>query len=230
MPDKVWLIRGNHEDRAMNEKYGFKLACFSRLGHKFGERFFDVAQQVFEYLPLACLVSNRILVLHGGIGKGTWTLDDLRKLSLPLKESAMQPWIYNIMWSDPIEDGEEGLFGVHESPRGVQTSTFAWDVTKMFCARNGLSLVIRSHQSKMDSRGFDIMHEHMLLRIFSARDYEGHGNDGAVALLQDSPKEENMIKVRLQVLRSTTKAREEARIRDEAAKLKDGKGVTSKLH
>mmetsp|Transcript_42729 Transcript_42729/g.93110 ORF Transcript_42729/g.93110 Transcript_42729/m.93110 type:complete len:414 (+) Transcript_42729:250-1491(+) len=212
-PDKVWLLRGNHEDRAMNEKYGFKESCYEKLGQKFGSRFFEVIQQTFDVLPLACLIGNRVLVLHGGIGKGAWTLNDLRRVQLPLKEDAIQPWIYNIMWSDPIEDGEESVFGVHESPRGVQATSFAWDVTKTFCARNGLSLVMRSHQSKKDSRGFDIMHEDMLLRIFSARDYEGHGNDGAVAFLQDSTEKSDMIQVRLQVLRSVTKARETERLR-----------------
>mmetsp|Transcript_25611 Transcript_25611/g.56473 ORF Transcript_25611/g.56473 Transcript_25611/m.56473 type:complete len:611 (-) Transcript_25611:129-1961(-) len=221
LPDKVWLVRGNHEDSAMNEKYGFRAACSSQLGSERGARFFDVAQKTFDYLPLACLVEKSVLVLHGGIGNGSWTLDDLRNLQLPIKDPASHyadaPWIYNILWSDPIDDGKASLFGVHESPRGVQTSSFAWDVTKTFCARNGLSLVIRSHQSKRDSPGFDIMHENMLLRIFSARDYEGHRNDGATALLQDSVEEENLITVRLQVLRTCTKSREESRFQARAA-------------
>merc|ERR1719210_1854536 len=104
----------------------------------------------------------------------------------------------------------QGVFGVHKSPRGDLSSTFAWDVTKMFCARNGLGLIVRSHQSKKDSLGFDIMHERMLIRVFSARDYEGHANDGAVLLIEPfAGSNENYLMVRPQVLRSLTKSRDE---------------------
>mmetsp|Transcript_15174 Transcript_15174/g.41747 ORF Transcript_15174/g.41747 Transcript_15174/m.41747 type:complete len:102 (-) Transcript_15174:295-600(-) len=54
------------------------------------------------------------------------------------------------------------------------------------------------------------MHENMLVRVFSARDYETHGNDGAV--LQVTSKDldgHTMLVVRPQVVRSTKKTRDE---------------------
>eukprot|EP00448_Togula_jolla_P017034 CAMPEP_0170583258 /NCGR_PEP_ID=MMETSP0224-20130122/8031_1 /TAXON_ID=285029 /ORGANISM="Togula jolla, Strain CCCM 725" /LENGTH=543 /DNA_ID=CAMNT_0010906557 /DNA_START=156 /DNA_END=1787 /DNA_ORIENTATION=+ len=182
LPDKVWLIRGN--DSTTNE--GFKDVCVSQLGQRRGERFFNVAQHVFHHLPVAALVSDRVLVLHS-IQNGAWSLSDLRKQELPLKS----PWIHK---------------GFEQESRGAELS-----LEKSFCARNGLSLIIQSQQFE-DSRGFEIMHEH-LLRIFSARDYEGNGNDGAVALIQSSTEEDDVVKVRLQVLGSVTKAREKVRAR-----------------
>merc|ERR1719230_2372316 len=121
-----------------------------------------------------------------------------------------ESWIMNLLWSDPIEDDDQSVdevFGVHPSPRGGGTARFGWNVTKMFCARNGLSLIVRSHQSKQGSPGFDVMHESLLMRVFSARDYEGHGNDGAVLLVTYKDDKEEMLSVRPQVLRSTTKQR-----------------------
>merc|ERR1719160_1519330 len=94
------------------------------------------------------------------------------------------------------------------SPRGATTARFGWDVTKGFCARNGLSLIVRSHQSKRSSPGFDVMHENLLVRVFSARDYEGHGNDGAVLFVRKSDQH-GLLKVRPQVLRSVTKTLKE---------------------
>mmetsp|Transcript_78080 Transcript_78080/g.242073 ORF Transcript_78080/g.242073 Transcript_78080/m.242073 type:complete len:253 (+) Transcript_78080:668-1426(+) len=143
-------------------------------------------------------------------------------------------WVQAIMWSDPIEDSKcdkRAIFGVHSSPRGKSSNQFGWNVTKAFCARNGLGLVIRSHQSKQNSPGFEVMHENLLARVFSARDYEGHGNDGAVLLISpynDEDGEDKVaatkngvapcaearhLSVRAQVLGSTTKARAEARAR-----------------
>jgi len=145
-------------------------------------------------------------VVHGGIGDGGWKLDDLRHIQRPLEEP-LPPWLHNIMWSDPIEDDadKEAVFGVHESPRGGVTARFGWNVTQTFCARNGVDLVVRSHQSKRGSVGFDIMHENRLIRVFSARDYEGHCNDGAVLNLTASINHPGLLLVRMQVLRSATK-------------------------
>mmetsp|Transcript_61309 Transcript_61309/g.97085 ORF Transcript_61309/g.97085 Transcript_61309/m.97085 type:complete len:736 (+) Transcript_61309:92-2299(+) len=227
-PEKVFLIRGNHEDRLMNEKYGFKHECMLKLGTDFGKKMFDLMQSAFDRLPLACLIANRALVLHGGIGDGMWGLSDIWNVARPLPSekilSKENSWLFNILWSDPIEDGahaDPNTFGVHPSPRGGVTAQFAWNITKTFCARNGLGLVVRSHQSKKGSRGFDVMHSNMLIRVFSARDYEGHGNDGAVLLItkgkpraKEDPQElDDLLVVRPQVLRSVKKQRAEARRR-----------------
>jgi len=221
LPEKVWLVRGNHEDRTMNQRYGFKDDCDARLG-EFGPKLFDLFHKAFDVLPLACLISSKVLCVHGGIGDGAWRLADILTITRPLQEDQfMDPtkyWINSILWSDPIEDDDahhQETFGVHESPRGSKGTSFGWDVTKTFCARNGLSLIVRSHQSKQDSLGFDIMHENLLMRVFSARDYEGHGNDGSVLLIEQeaAPGREGqpgMLTVRPQVLCSTTKAHRQA--------------------
>lgn len=213
-PGRIFLIRGNHEDRAMSEKYGFKAECSRVLGAAYGQKLFNAIHNVFDQLPLAAVISKRVLVVHGGIGDGAWRLDDVRNLKRPMTTQFINDlpnrWVYNILWSDPIEEDEQdagSIFGVHDSPRGESASTFGWNVTKTFCARNGLSLIIRSHQSKQDSLGFDIMHENLLIRIFTARDYEGHGNDGAILNINCAPKSwgADMLQVRPQVLRSVVK-------------------------
>jgi len=219
LPEKVYLVRGNHEERNMNQKYGFADECRDRLGAEFGTKVFDLMTNAFDTLPLACLIEKKVLVVHGGIGDGAWRLHDIRDIHRPLCGDELAAphnyWINNILWSDPIEDDDDhqrGNFGVHESPRGGKATQFGWDVTKTFCAKNGLSLIIRSHQSKQNSLGFDIMHENLLIRVFSARDYEGHGNDGAVLLISQPPQKQSgqasgLLSVRPQVLRSTTKVR-----------------------
>jgi len=173
-----------------------------------------MGQSTFEHLPIAAKIDGKILVVHGGIGRGKWTLGDVSGVRRPLNaEELAKPenqWIFDILWSDPIEDDlSADVFGVHNSPRGKLATQFAWDVSKTFCARNGLSMVIRSHQSKEDSLGFEVMHENLVMRVFSARDYEGHGNDGAVLHISAKGDGSNMLIVRPQVLRSTTKARRE---------------------
>eukprot|EP00406_Dinophysis_acuminata_P060408 CAMPEP_0179269818 /NCGR_PEP_ID=MMETSP0797-20121207/31150_1 /TAXON_ID=47934 /ORGANISM="Dinophysis acuminata, Strain DAEP01" /LENGTH=211 /DNA_ID=CAMNT_0020978139 /DNA_START=16 /DNA_END=648 /DNA_ORIENTATION=- len=171
LPDKVWLIRGNHEDRSMNDRYGFKEECSTRLRHKCGTMVYNHIQKAFEQLPVAGLVARRVLVVHGGIGDGAWTLNDLSSIG--------GPWSWMSLGA------------------------------KTFCARNGLGLIVRSHQSKQNSLGFDVMHDRMLIRVFSARDYENHGNDGAVLLIEEPDSASDKVTVRPQVLRSVTKCEDE---------------------
>jgi len=227
LPEKVWLVRGNHEDRIMNQRYGFMEECTTRLGKELGGHVFELFHKAFDQLPLACLVAERVLVLHGGIGDGRWSLEDVRRIERPLTTAKLGTpelyWVNSMLWSDPVEDDDTnsdvGTFGVHESPRGARGALFGWDVTKTFCARNGLGLVVRSHQCKHDSCGIDVMHENNLIRVFSARDYEGHGNDGAVLFLERGGDEDDEgggpLTVRPQVLRSTTKARKEQEQREQ---------------
>jgi len=213
-PTEVFLNRGNHEDHHMNQRYGFQKAC-EALGPQHGPAVYSAFQGAFQCLPLAALVGGKILVLHGGIGDGTWAIQHLNRVRRPLTHEALQhpdnKWLWNILWSDPIEDDQAGarVFGVHSSPRSKLAVKFGWNVTQAFCATNGLDLVVRSHQSKKEGRGFDVMHHESLVRVFSARDYEKNGNDGAVLQVEqgeeDDDSESGHVVVKAQVLGAMSK-------------------------
>ena len=42
-----------------------------------GKEVFEAVHNVFDYLPVAALVAGVVLVVHGGIGHGDWSLDAL---------------------------------------------------------------------------------------------------------------------------------------------------------
>ena len=166
--------------------------------------------KAFEWLPLACLIDDQILTVHGGIGDGKWTIAELSCVARPLNSEDFhipdRRWLYNILWSDPIpEDEDEAMvFGVHSSPRNASAVKFGWNVTKTFCALNGIGMVVRSHQCSERGRGFEVMHDEKLMRVFSARDYEDHSNDAAVLAIERSSSDDSRSRliVRAQVLRS----------------------------
>jgi len=219
-PSYIWLVRGNHEDTFMNRKYGFESECLKAFGEN-GRKAFDLFQKAFQWLPMACLIDDQILTVHGGIGDGRWTIAELSCVGRPLtSEQLHRPesrWLYNILWSDPIPDDDNTeetamVFGVHSSPRNASAVQFGWNVTKTFCALNGIGLVVRSHQVTAEGRGFEIMHDEKLVRVFSARDYEAHCNDAAVLQIergQDCDSKTPLL-VRPQVLVSLTKGGRDA--------------------
>jgi serine/threonine-protein phosphatase 5 len=78
-----------------------------------------------------------------------------------------------LLWADPMAQR-----GRAPSKRGVGLS-FGEDVTSSFLKKNGMQLVIRSHEMKDD--GYEEEHSGKLVTVFSAPNYcDQMGNKGAL--------------------------------------------------
>ena len=64
--------------------------------------------------------------------------------------------------------------GVHGNSRGHDVATFGPDITDKFCNREGIDVIIRSHQYVPE--GYKVMHSGHLITLFSARDYLQQGS------------------------------------------------------
>ncbi|KAJ1834777.1 Palmitoyl-protein thioesterase 1 [Coemansia sp. RSA 2711] len=182
-PDSFFLNRGNHESVNMNQLYGFE----GEVRHKYptqGKRLFQLFQEVFEALPIAHLIQDKIFVVHGGLysrntarnstqpdGDGVVRLSELREMSR-FYQPSHNSLLCESLWSDPqSQDGRA------PSPRGTAIQ-FGPDVTREFCEANGLQMVIRSHQ-QMDE-GYEIAHNGQMVTVFSAPNYcDAATNKGA---------------------------------------------------
>eukprot|EP00746_Dinoflagellata_sp_MGD_P122200 gnl/MRDRNA2_/MRDRNA2_57142_c0_seq1.p1 gnl/MRDRNA2_/MRDRNA2_57142_c0~~gnl/MRDRNA2_/MRDRNA2_57142_c0_seq1.p1 ORF type:complete len:459 (-),score=82.91 gnl/MRDRNA2_/MRDRNA2_57142_c0_seq1:32-1330(-) len=216
-PDNVFLNRGNHEFPDQNKHggaTGFYEACKSRFGPDLGDQVFASFHDAFEYLPLGSLIGEKILVLHGGIGDGQWNLAHFEYVQRPLNndQCSEDNVLYNVLWSDPLPEKSEESFGAHSSPRDGHANMvhdFGKDITQKFCQRNGLLAVVRSHQEKARGCGYEVMHGGQLIRVFSARDYEGMDNDGCILRIWQSSLGMGDIIVQPQVIRSLVKHKSE---------------------
>jgi hypothetical protein len=99
-PTRIFLVRGNHEFRDVSEQQGdasFKthvtslLANSDTAGRGGSKIVYNAIFDLFEYLPLAALVSGKLLVVHGGIGDGSWGLADLAAVARPLVSAFSYP-------------------------------------------------------------------------------------------------------------------------------------------
>jgi len=186
-PTRIFLVRGNHEDRLMNVNYGFHADCTRKFGHD-GEDIWERVNDVFEFLAIAALVEGTILCIHGGIGDSISLLDDLRGIPKPIQvvgeidasTTRRDRMVLDALWSDPTDNDK--VLGVHASPRGKNTCRFGPDRVQEFNRRNGLKLIIRAHECVQ--HGYEYFAGGQLLTVFSATNYcNQYNNDGAMVVL-----------------------------------------------
>ncbi|ETP50198.1 hypothetical protein F442_04419 [Phytophthora nicotianae P10297] len=197
-PEFVFLNRGNHEERMINEVFGFQAEVYSKYGSGWSglgssvnysaSKLFQMFETVFDLFPVFALVNKCIFVVHGGLSNHkNVTIEELLQLDHrgePTQgTSRADELLMHLLWSDPCEED-----GWKPSSRGAGVE-FGPDITKAFCKRNGVSLIIRSHECREE--GFDIVHDGLLLTVFSASNYCGsQTNKGAYVLLERGERNE----------------------------------------
>jgi len=158
-PDKVTLLRGNHESRQITQVYGFYDECQTKYGSANAWKY---CTQVFDLLTLAALIDGKILCVHGGLSPDVRTLDQIRTINRN-QEIPHEGDFCDLMWSDP-----EDIDTWQISPRGAGW-LFGSRVTEEFININQLDLIARSHQ--LVHEGYKYMFNNKLVTVWSAPNY-----------------------------------------------------------
>jgi len=179
-PRYVHLIRGNHEDEDINSLFGFRDECMERLGPNGGIKVWSRFNALFNWLPLAAVVADKIVCMHGGIGRVIENLQQIEELQRPISLKDGNQVYTDLLWSDPTTN--DAVEGVQPSPRGPGLVCFGPDRVEEFCNRNNLQMMIRAHECVMD--GFERFAQGKLITLFSATNYCGTANNaGAILVL-----------------------------------------------
>ncbi|KAK4618024.1 Serine/threonine-protein phosphatase SIT4 [Fulvia fulva] len=135
-PDKVTLVRGNHESRQITQVYGFYEECQQKYGNA---SVWKSCCQVFDFLALAAIIDGKVLCVHGGLSPEIRTLDQIRVVARA-QEIPHEGAFCDLVWSDPEEVDTWAV-----SPRGAGW-LFGDKVSSEFNHVNNLQLIARAHQ------------------------------------------------------------------------------------
>jgi len=194
-PDRVALVRGNHEFEQLfgNGLFGTELArLYGSLA------VLDAFESAFSFMPLGAVIQGQALCVHGGIGPTFRALSDLREVRRPLR-GFMSHVVDEALWSDPC-DGVE-TFAV--SARGAGC-LFGERPLAAFLASEGLSLLIRAHQCML--RGVEWSLGGRCVTVFSASTYGNVGNNVGAVLMYDAGRTEVWVLEQLPVMARTDAA------------------------
>lgn len=181
--DTLFMLRGNHECRHLTEYFTF----FTECQYKYSEVVYDATMESFDCLPLAALMNNQFLCVHGGLSPEIHTLDDIREINRFREPPAFGP-MCDLLWSDPIKDfGAEKTteFFMHNTARGC-SYYYTYAAACDFLQANNLLSIIRAHEAqdsgyrmyrKSATTGFP-----SVITIFSAPNYLDVYNNKAAIL------------------------------------------------
>ncbi|KAF5218295.1 putative serine/threonine-protein phosphatase PP1 [Trypanosoma cruzi] len=176
-PDKMYVLRGNHESESICRIYGF----FDEVKRRFSVKLFKEFTDVFNCLPIAALIEEIALCMHGGLSPELRNLNQINQIRRPLvvPDAGLA---CDILWSDP----EENSCGWMQSQRGV-SYTFGEDVVRRACENLKIDVVLRAHQ--VVDNGYAFFAERRLVTIFSASNYCGEfTNSGAMLMMDENCK------------------------------------------
>ncbi|KAK6232938.1 Calcineurin-like phosphoesterase domain [Theobroma cacao] len=193
-PENFFLLRGNHECASINRIYGFYDECKRR----FNVRLWKTFTECFNCLPVAALIDEKILCMHGGLSPDLNNLDQIRSLQRPtdVPDTGL---LCDLLWSDPSKDVQG--WGVND--RGV-SFTFGPDKVSEFLQKHDLDLICRAHQvllalaahfifhissavSQVVEDGYEFFANRQLVTIFSAPNYCGEfDNAGAMMSVDET--------------------------------------------
>lgn len=191
-PDKIFMLRGNHESRKVSYTYGFFNEIIVNYGHP---GIWNICNDVFDLLPMAAMVDNDVFCVHGGLSPDLSLISSIstqtRKVDIP-EEGPFT----DLCWSDP-DDVDEFV----KSSRG-SGYLFGENQVEMFNRVNGLRFICRSHQ--LAQKGYQKYYgklsyepDFKLITVWSAPNYSYRSGNLASVLKLRFPDQEDPYLLRI---------------------------------
>ena len=159
-PNRITLLRGNHESRQVSQVYGL----YDEVQRKYGNpAIWRDCTDTFDYLPLAAVVGGKIFAVHGGLSPDISHIDQIRQIDR-IAELPNEGQFADLMWSDP-----EDISDWAANPRGAGY-VFGTNPVKQFLHINNVNLIARAHQLVQEGFKYNFIEDFDVAAVDGAKD------------------------------------------------------------
>jgi protein phosphatase len=136
-PERILMLRGNHESGKVARMYGF----YDAVRAHYTVELFDAYCEVFKSLPLCGFSKHGVFSCHGGVPEGVDSIEQIQSVdrhSLELDN----PIAYELAWNDPVDADSH----FRPNRRGGGTKTFGRFAFDKFVKSMNIKLMVRAHE------------------------------------------------------------------------------------
>ncbi|ELP84995.1 serine/threonine protein phosphatase 2B catalytic subunit gamma isoform, putative [Entamoeba invadens IP1] len=200
-PDRIHLLRGNHECRLLTTFFNFRQECC----FKYGDQIYNEVMKTFDCLPICALLHSELgkfFCVHGGISPNLNSLQDINKFNR-FREPPAAGLFCDLLWSDPVDESvyarlnekqKEEWQRISFTENKIRGCSYCYGFAGVdeFLKKNELTSIIRAHEVQKEGCNLhyfnrdDITHP-LVMTLFTAPNYcDVYDNDGAVLVLLDN--------------------------------------------
>uniref|UniRef100_A0A0K0ELK0 Serine/threonine-protein phosphatase n=1 Tax=Strongyloides stercoralis TaxID=6248 RepID=A0A0K0ELK0_STRER len=192
-PNNVYLLRGNHEFLDQNSKQCFPIRCKNYFGSYNTYRMFNYC---FEFLPLAAIIDDDILCVHGGVSQWIRNRNSISSLIRPLninKDIISRMIITDLVWADSSRGEYEfsDRSGFTLSKRGIGYAFNEYGL-KNILEKLNVTRIIRGHQPCEE--GYKIEYDHLCYTIHLRNLFEYYNSYGSYCIVKNTHNDELTVK------------------------------------
>ena len=156
-PERILMLRGNHESDKVAQKYGF----YTEVTRTFSFDVYSKYLEVFQVLPMAVYNSEGVFACHGGIPEGVSSIEEIQ-ICNRMNYDFPNDTLFQLAWNDP----KEADFRFAANSRGKRVKAFGRKAFNEFSKNLGVKIMFRAHE--VFPEGFKKFFDGRLFSVFSA--------------------------------------------------------------
>ncbi|CAJ0932824.1 unnamed protein product, partial [Mesorhabditis belari] len=177
-PDCIYLLRGVKETTTVLEHLEFATYCANFKPTNDPTELFDMITDLFEVLPVAAIINEKVFCAHSGINPSYDFFTKLHAIQRPITITIPDEGpVTDLLWAKPNEQD----YGWVKSPSDI-SYVYGADVIAEFLLYHRFQFICRGNS--FFPRGFKLEAMGQIVSLCSAPNYQGSQNYGAVMILQ----------------------------------------------
>ena len=126
----------------MTEHFTFRNEVLNKYKE---QEIYEMLLECFESMPLAAVVNNDYLCMHGGVSPTLTDAEDINKIDR-FVEPPLSGLLCDLLWADPVEDNVAMKVNFTDNKERECSVRFGLKPVKSILKKNNFLSIIRAHQ------------------------------------------------------------------------------------